>query len=319
MQGANRTGLFWANKKEAIVEKMSVVSSPLDSSNITEIPSITSKIPSDILAFFPDAQEAKLLKGGDVNQCYCIKTSKETFAFRLGIADPGRYGFNRDEELTFYQEGERLGVSPPLRSSDPPKGILVMQYINGNLIDKQIIRAAGVLPKVITLVQALHKIECPKSGEGKTIEHIRFFMNKLKEHHSLPADWEKLINNAISKMPLSKLVLCHNDLAFNLLEDRIDSRVWAIDFECAGWNNPAFDLAFLCIWYEFTEEEKELILKTYTDKKISMPELNSAICLGLLFSALWSKLEVIYGDDSYQQKANELYQKALIMSGFMHN
>src|SRR5580692_453578 len=78
-------------------EKMSMVSSPLDSSNIIEISSITSKIPSDILAFFPNTLEAKLLKGGDVNQCYYVKTPKETFAFRLGIANPGKYGFNRDE------------------------------------------------------------------------------------------------------------------------------------------------------------------------------------------------------------------------------
>lgn len=293
---------------------MSMVSSPVDSSSIIEVCSITSKIPSAILAFFPNAQEAKLLKGGDVNQCYYVKTPKETFAFRLGIANPGKYGFNRDEELTFYQEGERLGLSPPLKASDPTKGILVMQYIEGNLIDEQIIRASGVLPQVITLMQTLHKIECSKRGEGKTIEHIRFFMSKLKEHHSLPADWEKLINHAIAKMPISKLVLCHNDLAFNLLED--NGRLWAIDFECAGWNNPAFDLAFLCIWYKFTEEEKQSLLTAYTSKKISMDELNSAICLGLLFSALWSQLEVIYGQDSYQQKANELYQKALTMSEF---
>ena len=241
---------------------------------------------------------------------------KETFAFRLGVEDPAKYGFNRDEELVFYQEGERLGISPPLQASNPAKGILVMKYIEGNLVDKQIIRAAGILPQVITLMQTLHKIEGPKSGEGKTIEHIRFFMNKLKEHDSLPTDWEKLIDYAIAKMPLSRLVLCHNDLAFNLLEDRSDGRLWAVDFECAGWNNPAFDLAFLCIWYEFTQEEKQQLLKTYADKKISMDELNSAICLGLLFSALWSQLEVIYGTDYYQQKANELYQKAFIISGF---
>lgn len=285
-----------------------------------EIPlSIASKIPSDILAIFPNAQEAKLLKGGAVNQCYCVRTLKEVFAFRIGVADPAKYGFNRDEELTFYREGERLGISPSLKTSDPTKGILVMKYIEGNLVDDQIVRAADILPQVITLMQTLHTIEGSKSGEGKTIEHIRFFMKKLKEYDSLPADWEKLINHAIAKMPLSKLVLCHNDLAFNLLEDKIDGRLWAIDFECAGWNNPAFDLAFLCIWYEFSEEEKQLLLKTYTGKKISMDELNSAICLGLLFSALWSQLEVIYGKDSYQRQANELYQKALIMSGFKQN
>jgi thiamine kinase-like enzyme len=295
---------------------MSIAASPLDPSHVIEIPSeYTSKIPSDILAIFPYAQEAKLLKGGAVNQCYFVRNSKETFAFRLGVADSAKYGFNRDEEFTFYLEGVRLGISPPLRTSDSTKGILVMQYIDGNLIDEQIIRAPGILPQVITLMQTLHKIECPKSAEGKTIAHIRFFMNKLKEYLSLRTDWERVANHAIAKMPPSKLVLCHNDLAFNLLEDKIDGRIWAIDFECAGWNNPAFDLAFLCIWYEFTEEEKQSLLKSYTDKKISMDELNSAICLGLLFSALWSQLEVVYGKDSYQQQASELYQKALAMSG----
>lgn len=299
---------------------MNIGPSLLDPSSLIKIQSeMNSKIPSEILALVPTALEAKPLTGGGVNQCYCVRTSKEIFAFRLGVADPAKYGFNRDEELIFYQEGERLGLSPSLKAFDLTKGILVMQYIDGNLVNEQTIRDLGVLPKVITLMQALHKIECSKSGEGKTVEHIRFFMNKLKEHHSLPIDWERVVNRAIAKMPLSKLVLCHNDLAFNLLKDRTDGRLWAIDFECAGWNNPAYDLAFLCIWYKFTEEEKELLLKAYTDKKISINELNSAICLGLLFSALWSQLEVIYGNDSYQQKANELYQKALVISGFGHN
>lgn len=47
-----------------------------------------SKIPSDILAFFPNAQEAKRLKGGATNECYSVKVLNETFAFRLGVKDP---------------------------------------------------------------------------------------------------------------------------------------------------------------------------------------------------------------------------------------
>jgi len=270
-------------------------------------------IPAEILAILPNTQETKLLKGGFVNQCFFVKTPTDTFVFRLGVADQTKYGFNREEELAFYKEGERLGVAPALKASDPTKGILVMQYIEGVLVDEQTMRSTGILPKVISLLQALHKEECSKSGEGKTIEHIRFFMHKLKEHQALPTDLEEFINHSIAKMPASKLVLCHNDLAFNLLEDKA-GRLWAIDFECAGWNNPAFDLAFLCIWYEFTEEEKLLLLKSYTDKKITMQELNSAIRLGLLFSALWSMLEVVYGKESYQKQAQELYQKALELS-----
>lgn len=272
----------------------------------------TPDISLHILAIFPHAQEAKLLKGGAVNQCYCVRTPNERVAFRLGVTDPARYGFDRVAELAFYREGERLGLSPPIIASDPSKGILVTQYIDGDLVDELVIRTPGVLSQVVTLMQTLHRIESSESGEGKTIKHTRFFMNKLEEHHELPPDWEKFVNQAIAEMPSSKLVLCHNDLAFNLLGDKV-GRLWAIDFECAGWNQPVFDLAFLCIWYEFTEEEKQQLLNDYSDNKISTYELNSAIRLGLLFSALWSRLEVVYGKEFYQQQANDLYQRALAM------
>jgi thiamine kinase-like enzyme len=274
---------------------------------------IPSNTPPEILTIISNAKEVSLLNGGAVNECFQIVTETETFAFRLGISEPTRYGFNRDEELAFYLEGERLGIAPPLRASDPANGILVMHYIDGTLVDNLKIRSSGMLRKVISLVQTLHKVECSKSCEGKTVQHIRFFMDKLKEKQALPRDWELFINRSIVEMPSSKLVLCHNDLAFNLLEDKC-GKLWVIDFECAGWNNPAFDLAFLCIWYEFTEDEKKLLLDLYSEKKISLSELNSAIRLGLLFSALWSRLEVTYGDESYQKQAQELYHKAVMMN-----
>jgi thiamine kinase-like enzyme len=105
------------------------------------------------------------------------------------------------------------------------------------------------------------------------------------------------------------LVLCHNDLAFNMLEDK-GGRLWAIDFECAGWNMPIFDLAFLCIWYEFSDEEKQDLLSCY-GKGETLDALNRAMVLGMLFSALWSKLEVAYGNDRYQKQAQDLFEKAL--------
>ena len=137
-------------------------------------------------------------------------------------------------------------------------------------------------------------------------------MEKLREHHALPGCWEQSVTHAIKEMPAAKkLVLCHNDLAFNLMEDKL-GRLWAVDFECAGWNDPVFDLAFLCIWYEFSEQEKTALLNIYQNN-ITLAELNAAICVGLLFSALWSRLEVAYGNASYETQAQELYDKAVAL------
>lgn len=267
----------------------------------------------EILRACPDACEAVLLQGGAVNRCFRVRTQTEVFAVRLGVADPGKYGFDRVQELAFYGEAERRGLAPPLKASDPSKGVLVMQFIDGKVVSEETIRQPGVLPKIVELVHALHAVESPEKGDGKTIDHIRFFMGKLKEHNALSREWEAVVTHAIEEMPVaSSLVLCHNDLAFNLMEDKIGT-LWAIDFECAGWNHPAFDLAFLCIWYKFSEQEKTDLLEAYAGD-ISLQQLNAAIRLGLLFSALWSRLEVVYGNKAYETQAEELFQKAAVQN-----
>lgn len=274
--------------------------------------SATRDVHPEILRVCPDAHDVVSLRGGAVNQCFRVSTQKGNFAFRLGVDDPAKYGFNREKELAFYREAENLGIAPPLTNADPAKGILVMQFVDGHVVSKESIRHPGVLTKVIDLIKALHSVESSEMGAGKTIEHIHFFMGKLREHNALLECWEKSVTQAIEKMPAAKkLVLCHNDLAFNLMEDTL-GRIWAIDFECAGWNNPVFDLAFLCIWYEFSEQEKIALLEAYPIK-ITLAELHAAICLGLLFSALWSRLEVVYGNTSYESQAQELYDKAIAL------
>ncbi len=271
---------------------------------------VVPNLPPEVLRLCSDVQEVELLQGGAVNQCYRVIMPTGAYAFRLGVADPTKYGFDRREELEFYKEGERLGIAPKLLASDPSQGILIMEYIDGALLDKDAVRKPAVNEKVVALLHTMHAIDAPEnSGEGKTIQHIRFFMEALKGHQALLPEWESFIVQAIANIPKSnKLVLCHNDLAFNMLEDKV-GRVFAIDFECAGWNYRVFDLAFLCIWYEFSEQEKMELLSSYNEG-ISLKELNAAICLGLLFSALWSRLEVVYGNDTYQKQAEELYQKA---------
>ena len=46
---------------------------------------------------------------------------------------------------------------------------------------------------------------------------------------------------------------------------------------------------------------------------INLQELDAAIRLGRLFSALWSLLELVYGNEDYRQQAQELYEKVKVV------
>lgn len=270
---------------------------------------ISSKIPKEILRYVPNPIEIAKLSGGAVNQCYRVSCSKGIFAIRIGKPNPENYGFDRYREWQFYKEGERLGISPTLRDGDPSTGTLVMDFIEGPLVDKTLIRHNDGISKVADLLRKLHSISCKEDKEPITLFFVRTFLEKLKFLGLLPEGWEKKIQEIINQTSCSKqLVLCHNDLAFNLMFE--NDRFWAIDWECAGWNDPLFDLAPLCIWYDFSTEEKKKLLVSYFGELKQEKELDQAIRLVLIFSALWCLLEVGYGEASYQKQAMELFERA---------
>lgn len=268
----------------------------------------TISLPKEISAYCPNATDVSLLCGGAVNTCYRVKTAKETFAVRLGKPNLENYGFDREREYKFYLEAEQLGLAPALKKFDLAKGLLVMNYIDGPLVDDSLVRQQNIIPLIAEILQKLHRIKCKEKQEPVTLSYIRFQLEKLKALGYLPEGWEKAVEQILAQTSFSnELVLCHNDLAFNILHE--NGRLWVIDWECAGWNDPLFDLAPLCIWHHFTREEKQKLLIAYYGNLKQEKELEQAIKVVLIFSALWSQLEVAYGKDSYQKQAKDLFER----------
>lgn len=272
-------------------------------------------LPQEISHYFPDAEEVSLLSGGDVNTCYRVKTAKETSVIRIGKPNLDNFGFDRDREYQFYLECERLGLAPTLKRIDVSNGILIMDYIDGQQVDNTLVRQLNLIPEIAKVLQTMHTVRCDEIREPITISYIRFQMEKLKALGYLPLGWEEAIQHTLEHTYISKeLVLCHNDLAFNLLYEK--GRLWVIDLECAGWNDPLFDLAPLCIWYDFSPEKKQQLLTAYFGELKMEKELDQAIRVVLIFSALWSQLEVAYGNPNYQEQAQSLFERACHSSIF---
>ena len=92
---------------------------------------------------------------------------------------------------------------------------------------------------------------------------------------------------------------CHNDtVPENFVKD--DERLYLIDWEYSGMNDPMWDLAAHIIECDFSEGDEELFLNTYfegnIEEKYKTKILIYKICQDFLWS-IWTNIKEAKGDD----------------------
>jgi thiamine kinase-like enzyme len=92
------------------------------------------------------------------------------------------------------------------------------------------------------------------------------------------------------------LVFGHNDLlAANFIDD--GTRLWLVDWDYAGYNSALFDLANLASNNEFSPEQEDWLLGTYSQQSITdslRRRLAAMKCASLLRETLWSIVSEIH-------------------------
>ena len=93
---------------------------------------------------------------------------------------------------------------------------------------------------------------------------------------------------------------CHNDtLASNFIKSG-EGKIFLIDWEYGGMNDPMWDIAAYCLENELSEEEEELFLKVYfqgdVEEKYKIRVLINKIYQDFLWS-IWTNIKEANGDD----------------------
>jgi thiamine kinase-like enzyme len=134
----------------------------------------------------------------------------------------------------------------------PDEGVLVVEWIEGRTFggtdlddERQLTRLAGIC-------RDLHSTP-PFVGDFDMFEVQRRYLAIVRElGFRLPADYESFAPavaeiEAVLRATAGPTVPCHNDLlAANIMDD--GRRLWLIDFEYSGNNDPYFELGN--IWSE---------------------------------------------------------------------
>jgi thiamine kinase-like enzyme len=134
----------------------------------------------------------------------------------------------------------------------PEAGVLVIGYIDGRTLANADLAAPGTLARIAQACRRLHAAE-PFVNDFDMFDIQRRYLEAVRTGgFRLPAGYTALmprfdaIRQALAACPAG-LVPCNNDLlAGNFIDD--GDRIWLIDYEYSGNNDPCFELGN--IWSE---------------------------------------------------------------------
>ena len=256
--------------------------------------------------------EISPLEGGITNFNYLVKDSGKDSVVRMGSDIPEHLVY-RSNEILVSKAAFEIGVSPELIYNEP--GILVLDYIKSTTLEPITIRKN--LERIIPIVKKIHhSIPNKLSGQPSifwvfyVIKYYSNFLLKNKStHSSLISDLLSKSNKLQELSSPREIVFGHNDLlAANFLDD--GSKIWVIDWEYGGFNDPLFDIGGLASNNDFDLDMENLALEMYFDKKPSKEliiKYKAMKTASLLRETMWSmvseitsKLDFSYADYTFE-------------------
>lgn len=203
--------------------------------------------------------------GGLTNRVYRIGD----LCLRLPGAGTEEY-INRANEAAAAREAARAGVSPEVLFADPATGIMVTRFLSGTAtMSPEAFRSRPGAPERAGRAFAmLHGSGAVFPFRFELFAMIDDYLRVLSTKDvALPAGYHDVVaeaqglRGALARHPV-KLAPCHCD---PLCENFLDTgeRMWIVDWEYSGMNDPMWDLGDLSVEGGFSDGNDEALLGAY--------------------------------------------------------
>jgi thiamine kinase-like enzyme len=199
----------------------------------------------------------KSLIGGLTNQAYHVTVDGKEFVVRVPGDGTEWLAIDRANELHNTRAAAEMGISPKVVHHIPDLNVLILEFIPAETMTLASMRRPGMPTQIARALRQLHA--GPRFlHDFNMFEVTRHYLRITQELRiRIPDDYLGFmpmvgrIEAAFARRPIAT-VPCHNDLlAANILDD--GRRLWLIDFEYSGNNDPTFDLGNTCQEAEYDE------------------------------------------------------------------
>jgi thiamine kinase-like enzyme len=206
----------------------------------------------DLVPELHDATSVEPLAGGLTNVNYKVTSPAGRFVVRVSGKDTGLLAIDRENEAHNTRCAAEAGVGAPFVAYVPEHDSLVLEFLEGEVMDPEKMRRGDRLPAVARACLALHRgprflhdfdmFEIQR-GYIQVVQERGF---RLPERYLEFEPQVRALEEAMRRRS-EPTVPCNNDL---LAENFIDvgGTIRLIDYEYSGNNEPSFELGN--IWSE---------------------------------------------------------------------
>lgn len=267
-----------------------------DSSYIENVNSTIIRDICDSLQCTPaDLHDFEPMKVGLTNTSFKFFRDGEAFIYRYPGEHTSRF-LSRACEAQAETLARELDLDPTIVEIDPVTGSKLSRFIEGcGYIDPY--DTDGDQKAAMGMLRRLHDRRAKGDWDLDFIRNSNIFIDILT--HEMNYDFSPFEDIHSRMTRLSELVdaegrekvLCHNDTWFwNFLKDR-DGNLYLIDWEYAGNNYPAADVADFVISLDFTDGQYIQLATVYEGHELSFEEqrhYHSVLAMCLWFWFVWA-------------------------------
>jgi thiamine kinase-like enzyme len=212
------------------------------SSERTDVLAVLARVPS--LARQP--RQVTELPGGLTNRNFKVTTPDGIFVARLFADDGGLLAIDRDHEYRNSVTAAAAGVGAPVIEYRPADRVLVLGYLHGRTLTNADVAEPATLDRIAEACRALHAGGRFVADFDMFEVQARYHATAVRRQIGLPPGYDALLPAfAAARAALAVkdegTVPCNNDLlAANFIDN--GERIWLIDYEYSGNNDPCFEL-----------------------------------------------------------------------------
>jgi thiamine kinase-like enzyme len=224
----------------------------------------------DVLDAVPELGEATAvepLAGGLTNTNYKVVSPRGAYVVRISGKDTGLLAIDRENEAHNTRCAAETGVGAPFVAWLPEHDALVLEFLDGEVMDAERLRRGDRLPAVAHACRRLHASR-PFLHDFDMFEIQRRYVQVVQERgFRLPERYlefepqVRALEAAMRARP-EPAVPCNNDL---LAENFIDvaGELRLIDYEYSGNNEPSFELGNVWSESNLSLEQLEQLVAAY--------------------------------------------------------
>ena len=206
------------------------------------------------------------ISGGITNLNYRVDMGGESYVLRIGGADSGLLGIQRECEYAANRAAASVGIAPEVVYFMQPEGWLVTRFISGRPLSPEEIGQPANIRRVAEALRRIHALP-PIPLTFSPFRTVEEYTATARSYGvAFPDNFDRLaartneIESAFRQDPFVPH-LCHNDLLnANFLDD---GRLYILDWEYAGMGDVIFDLANFAAHHEFKDEQDRFLLECY--------------------------------------------------------